>query len=145
MDVVRLNFSHGSQGEHLARLKAVRSEAATVGRPVAILQDLCGPKMRTAPLANPQQPIELKEGDILELLGRKDVPGDATAKRTGTTYEPLARDVVPGTNILLSDGNIGVQVERVVGESVFARVVDGGILKGSQVQNDYSKMEYNKK
>lgn len=124
MDVARLNFSHGTHAEHLARIKTVRRVAAKLGRSVAILQDLQGPKIRTSRLKD-HQPVELKSGARVTITNH-DIEG--TAERLGTTFRTLAREAAPGTMILLSDGRLSLRVLRVQGDDVLCEVVDGGML-----------------
>jgi pyruvate kinase len=124
MDVVRFNFSHGGpslQAEHVANLRTVSAE---LGRSVAILQDLQGPKIRTGPIAS--SVITLQEGQRFALTTRS-VPGDETA--VSTTYGALPRDCRRGDTILLDDGNIALQVEDVSDTDVVCVVTDGGDLK----------------
>jgi pyruvate kinase len=124
MDVVRFNFSHGGPGlqaEHVANLRAVSAE---LGRPVALLQDLQGPKIRTGPIAC--NVITLQEGQRFALTTRS-VPGDENA--VSTTYGALPRDCRRGDTILLDDGNIALQVEDVTDTDVVCVVTDGGDLK----------------
>jgi pyruvate kinase len=124
MDVVRFNFSHGGPGlqaEHVATLRAVSAE---LGQPVALLQDLQGPKIRTGPIAS--NVIALHEGQRFALTTRS-VPGDENA--VSTTYGALPRDCRRGDTILLDDGNIALQVEEVTDTDVICVVTDGGDLK----------------
>jgi pyruvate kinase len=124
MDIVRFNFSHGGpslQAEHIANLRAVSTE---LRHPVAILQDLQGPKIRTGPVAS--NVITLIDGQQFALTTRS-VPGDETA--VSTTYGALPRDCRRGDTILLDDGNIALQVEDVTDTDVICVVTDGGDLK----------------
>jgi pyruvate kinase len=123
MDVARLNFSHGTLAEHGEVIAAVREASRRVGRPVAILQDLAGPKVRTGPLA--AGGVELKAGEKFVLTGR-DVPGDAD--EVSVTYRALPGDVRVGDVLLLSDGALELVVEAVSGEDIVCRVVIGGAL-----------------
>jgi len=122
-DVARLNFSHGSRDEHGRLIEAVRSIAAGLDRPVAILQDLAGPKIRTGPIEN--GPVLLESGRAFTLTG-EEVPGDA--ERVSLTYRGLPNDVRAGDVLLLSDGAIELVIESVVGEEIRCRVVVGGEL-----------------
>lgn len=124
VDVFRLNFSHGSHDEHAARIDAVRRAAATVGRPVAILQDLSGPKIRTGRLAGGRA-IELKTGESL-VLAVGDFEGGPG--RVPLAYEPLAACVRPGDRLLLDDGNLELRVESSDGREVVTTVTGGGML-----------------
>jgi pyruvate kinase len=132
VDVVRLNFSHGDHEEHRAVLEAVRGLATERDRPIAVLQDLSGPKIRTGRLAG-GGPIELVEGERLVITTDESIEG-----RPGlisTTYDPLPRDVKPGDAILLDDGNLEVRVTGVRGEEVDTVVVHGGPLKPNKGMN----------
>jgi pyruvate kinase len=124
MDVARLNFSHGTHAEHLERIRTLRCVAAKLGRSVAILQDLQGPKIRTSSLKD-HMPVELKSGARVTITNH-DIEG--TAERLGTTFRTLAREAAPGTMILLSDGRLSLRVLRVKGDDVLCEVVDGGML-----------------
>jgi pyruvate kinase len=122
-DVARLNFAHGSRDEHGRLIEAVRSIAAGLGRPVAILQDLAGPKIRTGPIED--GPVLLSSGEMFILTSR-DVPGDAD--RVSVTYAGLPGDVRPGDALLLSDGAIELVVENTTADEIRCRVVTGGEL-----------------
>ncbi len=124
MDVARLNFSHGTRGEHVRRIAQVRAEADRLGRPVAILQDLQGPKLRVGPLADPRG-VRLEAGREL-LLAPGAFLGDAS--RIAVSYPSLARDVKAGDPILIADGAFELRVLGVRGRGVLARVVRGGLL-----------------
>ena len=118
-DAFRLNFSHGCPEEHLERLRQVRHIPAEVGRPVAVLQDLAGPKVRTGPL--PGGPLTLKEGEEVVLSGTEG-PG-----RIPINYPDLGQ-VPPGSRILLDDGRLELQALSARGAELRCRVVHGGIL-----------------
>ncbi len=128
LDVARVNFSHGSYDEHAARIERVRAQAEAVGRPVAILQDLQGPKIRTGTLVN-HQPVTIQDGATFEITTE---PVEGTAQRVFTNYTTLIDDVQPGDTILLSDGNIELRVTNVTNTSVQTQVVYGGQLKEKQ-------------
>ncbi len=128
VDVVRLNFSHGAHEAHAERVAAVRAAADEVGRPVAILQDLQGPKIRTGTLTG-GGPVELSDGAEFRLFVG-DEAGDAAG--VGTTYAGLPGDVGPGDRILLSDGLIELRVEASAAGEVRTRVVTGGSLRERQ-------------
>ncbi len=123
MDCARLNFSHGTHETHAALAQKVRLGAQKAGRPLALLADLCGPKIRVG--AFPGGPIELLEGQPFVLTTR-DVPGDAT--RVSVSYSGLPGDVDAGDHILLDDGLRRLRVERVEGEDVHCIVEVGGSL-----------------
>ncbi len=124
LDAARLNFSHGTPADHGRRLRLLRRLARERGRPVAILQDLQGPKIRTGGLEN-GGPIELRADSAITLTTRA-VPGNARV--IPTDFRTLPREVGPGSRILLSDGLIELRVERVRGRDILCRVVAGGEL-----------------
>ncbi len=123
MNVCRLNFSHGTQEEHAALIRDIREISARLNKPVAILQDLAGPKIRTGPVANGS--ITLVKGAAFRLTNR-DVPGDAS--EVGLTYPDLPRTVQAGDNLLLADGLMELIVESTDETDVNCRVVTGGEL-----------------
>jgi len=124
MDVARLNFSHGTHQDHAQVIAELRRLAAQRNRPLTLLQDLQGPKIRTGPLA--AGPVELVAGAPFTLTTRP-VPGDAAC--VSTTYPQLPADVKPGDQLLLSDGLLRLEVKGVRGEDVECMVVDGGQLR----------------
>ena len=124
MDVVRLNFSHGTHPEHACVIERIRRVAAEEGRIVAILQDLQGPKIRTGRLKD-RLPLVLAKGSQVTITPR-DIPG--TPEVISTTFTTLGREVQPGSRILLSDGLIELRVVAVQGDDVETEVVNGGIL-----------------
>ncbi len=130
MDCARLNFSHGSHEDHQKVATLLREVAARAGRPVAILADLSGPKMRVGRFLG--GPIELVPGRPFVLTAR-EVPGDENI--VSVTYKPLPRDVRPGDAILLDDGLLKLRVERVDGEDVHTVVVEGGPLSNNKGLN----------
>ncbi len=130
MDVARINFSHGTHAAHRDLIALVRKVAKDLGKPIAVLQDLQGPKIRVGMFANGQ--VELKEGQRFTLTVR-DVPG--TAQIVSVSYPSFYQDVKPGDDVLLDDGNLKLQVEEVDGYDVHCRVVFGGILKDKKGLN----------
>jgi pyruvate kinase len=124
VDVVRLNFSHGTYDEHATSLRRVRAAAAAAGRHVAILQDLSGLKIRTGRLEG-SRAIQLRPGDRLTLV-IGDIVG--TQDRISTTYAPLATAVRAGDRLLLDDGRIDLDVQSAGPDAIVTRVVDGGEL-----------------
>ncbi len=124
VDVVRLNFSHGTAAEHAARIARVRTAAERLGRSVGIMQDLQGPKIRTGRLVG-GGPVELRKGAELRITTR---PVEGTAACVSTTYQALPRDCRPGDTVLLNDGRIRLTVVESGGDEVRARVGDGGLL-----------------
>ena len=123
MNVARLNFSHGTQKEHLRKIRAIRKIAEGLQKPVAILQDLAGPKIRVGKVK--KGGAELKGGQAFRLTTR-DGLGDE--RKASISYPSLPREVKSGDTILLADGTIELQVVKSVGEEIECRVVVGGIL-----------------
>jgi pyruvate kinase len=119
----RLNFSHGSREDHERRVEIVRRVSAELGRPVAIVQDLPGPKLRTGHF--PGGPVTLKAGDEVVLTGR-EVEGTATLIHVSYPY--LGADIPIGSRILMDDGRIEVRAVAAEGEDLRCQVVNGGIL-----------------
>lgn len=130
VDVVRLNFSHGEHHEHLAVAQAARTIALSADRPLAILQDLSGPKIRTGPVA---APLLLRQGETVLITTDESVEGRAGL--ISTSYDPLPRDVKPGDKILLDDGRIELRVLRTSDETVECVVVHGGLLGSHKGMN----------
>jgi pyruvate kinase len=124
MDVARLNFSHGSHEEHSQSIALLRAAAVKHQKPIAILADLQGPKIRTGALAG-GGPVQLRAGQAF-VITTKHILGDST--RVNTTFTPLPREVHRGDRILLSDGLIELRVAQVRGSDVICEVVNGGSL-----------------
>jgi pyruvate kinase len=124
VDVVRLNFSHSTQERKLAVLKLIRKVSREERKPLCVLGDLQGPKIRTS-LLKDHQPVMLKAGGRLVITPR-EVPG--TASLVGTTFKTLAENVEQGSRILLSDGLIELRVHEVNGGDVHCDIVNGGML-----------------
>ncbi len=124
VDVVRLNFSHGTHESKLAVMKKVRKLSQEEHKPLCILGDLQGPKIRTSILKD-HQPVLLKAGHRLTITPR-EVQG--TASLVGSTFKTLAENVEQGSRILLSDGLIELRVHEVNGLDVVCEIVNGGML-----------------
>jgi len=127
MNMARLNLSHGSYKEHQARLDCVRDAAKTAGRPVAILVDLQGPKIRLARFK--AGPHDLARGDIFTITV-DDVEG--TKERVGTTYKGLPGDCKAGDRILIDDGKVTVEVVEVKGNDVITKVIEPGAVSNNK-------------
>ena len=127
MNVARINFSHGDYEDHAATFAAVRRESEKRNRPVAILQDLQGPKIRVGRFTAGQ--IELEPGADFTITTR-EVPGDQD--QVSTTYAGLPNDVKPGDVLLLDDGLLCLEVVAVDGPDVQTRVQVGGTLKNNK-------------
>jgi pyruvate kinase len=127
MNMARLNLSHGGYDEHKNRLDLVRNAAAAANRPVAILVDLQGPKIRLARFKD--GPHELARGDIFTIT-TDEVEG--TKEKCGTTYKGLAGDCKPGDRILIDDGKVTVEVVEVNGNDVVTKVVQPGFVSNNK-------------
>ena len=127
MNMARLNLSHGSYEEHQARLDSVRNAAKAAGRPVAILVDLQGPKIRLARFK--AGPHDLARGDIFTITV-DDVEG--TKERVGTTYKGLPGDCKAGDRILIDDGKVTVEVVEVKGNDVVTKVIEPGAVSNNK-------------
>ena len=128
VDVVRLNFSHGEAADHIARAELVRSVAQRLGKPVALMADLQGPKIRVGRFA--QGRVQLVAGQPFVLDAARTDPGDDEG--VGLDYKQLPRDVRAGDTLLLNDGLIRLAVELVRGDAVHTRVVLGGELSNNK-------------
>src|SRR5207248_7708386 len=124
MDCARLNFSHGTQEDHARAIVSVRRAADTAGRPIAILLDLQGPKIRVGKIKGGKMVLE--EGSEVTIVADKDVPG--TPERFGCSYEGLADDVTPGDAVLINDGAVRLEVIKAEKKEVRARVIVGGTV-----------------
>jgi pyruvate kinase len=127
MNMARLNLSHGGYDEHQARLDLVRSVAAEINQPVAILVDLQGPKIRLARFKD--GPHDLARGDIFTITA-DEVEG--TKERVGTTYKGLPGDCKPGDRILIDDGKVTVEVIEVKGNDVVTKVIEPGAVSNNK-------------
>ncbi|MBI3140456.1 MAG: pyruvate kinase [Rhodocyclales bacterium] len=127
VDVVRLNFSHGTADDHRRRVELLRDTMRQVGRTVGIMVDLQGPKIRVGKFA--QGKVELKNGTAF-VLDTKGTPGDAT--RVGLDYPELIDDVEPGAVLLLDDGRIVLDVDSVCEGEIRCRVRVGGTLSNNK-------------
>jgi pyruvate kinase len=128
LDVARLNFSHGSQAQKLELIQMVRKVADEECKPICILADLQGPKIRTGKLVD-HKPIVLETGQKLTITPR-DIPGNTEV--ISTTFVTLAENLEPGARILLSDGLIELHVIRLNGDDVECTVINGGLLGESK-------------
>jgi pyruvate kinase len=123
MDVARLNFSHGTHQDHLISMNNVREASRKTGEHIGILQDLCGPKIRTGKLRN--KTVELHEGSHVAFT-IDEIVGDE--HRVTTTYRSLPADVTKGDRIILDDGRITLRVLSTTERDVVCSVENGGIL-----------------
>jgi pyruvate kinase len=124
MDVARLNFSHASHAEHTEVIRRLRAGEERWGRPIAILQDLQGPKIRLGTFGvGGGARVDLESGKTFTLSGR---PVVGTAERASVTHPEYLREVKPGDQIWMDDGMIQLLVEAVEGDEVRCRITAGG-------------------
>lgn len=127
MNMARLNLSHGSYEEHQGRLDRVRQAAESMGKAVAVLVDLQGPKIRLARFEN--GPHELARGDIFTIT-TDEIAG--TKERVGTTYKGLPGDCKVGDRILIDDGKVTVEVVEVKGNDVITKCIQPGAVSNNK-------------
>ncbi|MBL8419565.1 MAG: pyruvate kinase [Dechloromonas sp.] len=127
IDVVRLNFSHGTADDHLARAVCIRNAAAKVGRTIGILADLQGPKIRVGKFADGK--VMLVDGETFILDAHCTL---GNQERVGLDYKNLPKDVKPGDMLLLDDGRLKLEVVTVRGHEINTRVVVGGELSNNK-------------
>ncbi|MBA2502977.1 MAG: pyruvate kinase [Pyrinomonadaceae bacterium] len=123
-NAVRINMSHGTQEEHVETIKRARAASEQMRRPLAVLVDLSGPKLRTGVLHG-GQPVQLEPNALFTITTRSVVGG---AREVSTNYAGMARDVRPGARLLLDDGAIELIIERTTDTDVVCRVINGGTL-----------------
>ena len=123
MNVVRLNFSHGTHDDHQKMIAAIRKVSARLGTPIPILQDLQGPKLRIGKIKDGS--VELKKGNVITIT-TKGVVGDENV--ISTDYPYLSKDVNPGDSILLDDGLIQLKVKEKQAGKVLCQIMEGGFL-----------------
>lgn len=134
MDVARLNFSHGTHEDHAKRIHLIRKLSRELNKPIAILMDLQGPKLRIGKLA--QEPLTLSAGQTVALRSTET----SGRLRAGVTFIPfdvpqLHEALSVGNHILLDDGNLEFQVTELDGENIYATVLLGGDLKSHKGVN----------
>lgn len=123
-DVFRLNFSHGTHADHRQRLALIRAIEVDLGRPIGVLLDLQGPKLRVGSFAD--GPVTLREGATFRLDLDHDRPGDAT--RAPLPHPEIFAALQPGAELLLDDGRLRLKVERSGSDFAATRVLAGGLL-----------------
>ena len=128
VDVVRLNFSHGSAQTHIDLAALVREVARKTGREMAIMADLQGPKIRVGKFEGGRTELVVGQRFILDA----GLSGLGNNERVGLDYKDLPRDVRPGNTLMLNDGLIRLHVERVLGDEVHTSVVVGGELSNNK-------------
>jgi pyruvate kinase len=130
MNVARLNFSHGDSASHKETIDKIRAASEATGRPVAIMADLPGPKMRIGEIAD--EPIELTPDDSF-ILTTEDIVGDAD--RVSVSFSPLPGAVKPGDKLFLNDGYVELEVRKTDGREVYCKVIVGGKLRSRKGLN----------
>lgn len=123
MNVARINFSHGNYEDQKVYIEAVKKAREELNMPVALLLDTQGPEIRTGVLE--QMPVELKAHDIFTLVN-EDIIGNR--KRVSVSYKELYKDIKVGTQILIDDGKIELQVKEIKDKDVVCEVTNGGML-----------------
>lgn len=123
MNIARLNMSHGDHVLHAQRVEWIRDAARIAGRPVGILADLQGPKIRLGDFENGSETLEAGQRFVITI---EDVPG--TAERASTTLKTLTDDVNPGDQILINDGAIELKAVEVTETDVVTEVIIGGVV-----------------
>lgn len=134
MNAIRINMSHGSQDEHAETIKRVRNIARRLNKPIAVLVDLAGPKIRIG-LLQDSKPVFLEVGKEFALTSR-NVKGNE--REVSTNFPELPKYVKKGDRILLDDGAIELVVKRITREDVITEIVNGGVLnerKGINLPN----------
>ncbi len=121
MNVARFNFSHGDHAEQGGKFERIMRVSATLGLPVATLQDTRGPEIRLCNFAD--EKVTLEEGQLFTLT-TEDILG--TKEIASITYKGLKNDVAVGSTVLIDDGKIGMTVEKIEGENIVCRVLNGG-------------------
>ena len=132
MDVARFNFSHGSYDDHARTLACLRETSRELDRPVTILQDLQGPKIRVGPLPSPGE-ISLEPESVVSLVPVSEFKGQPDT--IPIDYPHLAEEAKPDMQVLLADGAFELRIVRVVGSGVQCRVIQGGSLKSRKGVN----------
>ncbi|MCD4783201.1 MAG: pyruvate kinase [Candidatus Eremiobacteraeota bacterium] len=130
MDVARLNFSHGTHDSHKEVFYRIRKLAKEEGVPIAIMQDLCGPKIRLGEI--PNGPINLKDGQEVALTG-EEVAG--TSDRLHVSYPHLVKDLKVDEPVLIDDGIVQLKVKRIRGADVICEVTAGGDISSHKGVN----------
>ena len=123
-DVFRLNFSHGNHEDHAARFDVIRSIERDLGRPVSVLLDLQGPKLRVGTFAD--GPILLRAGDPFRFDLQRDAPGDQ--HRVTLPHPEIFAALTEGTDLLVDDGRVRLRVERFGADFADMRVINGGAV-----------------
>lgn len=130
MTVARFNMSHGSHEEHAEAMKTARAASKESGRPLAILQDLSGPKIRIGDFTT--ESVVLEEGETLTLTTTKCV---GTKERVWVNYKKLPKEVSEGMTIFVNDGKLTLKVVEVTDTEIVTRIINGGEIRGRRGVN----------
>jgi len=130
MNMARLNFSHGDHAEHLKRLVLARQVSKKLKQPLAVLQDLSGPKIRTGDFY--KESITLKEGQSF-IFTTDPCVGDE--KKVSVNYPTLHEELKPGNHVLVHDGKYDFVVEKIIGKEIHCTALNGGDIKGKRGVN----------
>lgn len=138
LDVARINFSHGSHSEHAENISRIREAAQEVGKPVAILADLQGPKLRVGDME--EGGVLVRQGELVKLTtrdvsGQRLEGGETCQAEIPVQYDDLPQDVQPGERILIDDGLIELLLEDVEDTEMRCRVVTGGVIQDNKGLN----------
>ncbi|MGL5207635.1 MAG: pyruvate kinase, partial [Acidaminococcaceae bacterium] len=123
LDLARFNFSHGSHDEHSKRMELVRRASRKIGKPIALIADTKGPEMRLGIFS--EDKVELVPGDLF-CLTTESVLG--TKELASVNYSGLPQEIEIGDEILLADGLLSLNVEKIEGQKIYTKVIHGGIL-----------------
>jgi len=130
MDAARLNFSHGERKDYIRRIRLIRQASARAGKPIAIIQDLQGPKLRVGMMQN--DGVTLKRGDLVTITTKKVL---GTERMISITYPRLTKDLTSGDTVLFDDGKLEARVVRRNGSDLQCKVIRGGVLKSHKGVN----------
>lgn len=130
MNVARINFSHGTHEEHAKTIALFRSVRDRLGRPAAVMLDTKGPEIRIKTVKDGK--ITVRPGELFTFTAREVEEGE---REVSITYGPLAKEVVPGTTILLDDGKLNFCVETTTDTDIVCRVIQGGEIRNRKSIN----------
>ena len=130
MNIARFNFSHGTHKEHLIRVNRIKELRDELGYNIGILQDTKGPEIRLGIFKDGK--VELKDGNKFTLT-TKDIEG--TVDICSITYKGLINDVAPGTIILINDGLIELEVEKIIETDIICNIIHGGVVSNRKAIN----------
>lgn len=135
LNVIRMNFSHGDFAEHQGKVDNGRKASNKIGVPVAFLQDLGGPKIRTGEFDTESGRVTIKKGKTFTLTTRAAIKTKGDESICFVNYAKLPKEVKVGHRIMLDDGKKKLQVTKIVGQDIICKVINGGELKGRRGVN----------